>query len=297
MSSRVQSLYKKRLITPPPWLPKVVHYETMMGSVAYGVSTDYSDEDIYGFCIPKKKTIFPHLDGHIIGFGRQPKKFEQYQQHHIVDKEADKQYDLSIYGIVKYFQLCMENNPNMIDSLFTPQFCVLHITAVGQMVREARELFLHKGAWYKFKGYAYSQLHKMKNKNPIGKRKETIEKFGFDVKFAYHTVRLLNEIEQILQDGTINIQKNKEQLKAIRRGDVSESDIMKWASDKEIALEKLYNESKLRDKPAEEEIKQLLINCLEQHFGSLDQVIVQNDKAVQALIDIDNILKKNHFLF
>ena len=29
---------------------------------------------------------------------------------------------------------------------------------VGNLVREKRKLFLHKGAWPKFKGYAYSQL-------------------------------------------------------------------------------------------------------------------------------------------
>ena len=28
-------------------------------------------------------------------------------------QESRKDYDLSIYNIVKYFQLCMENNPNM----------------------------------------------------------------------------------------------------------------------------------------------------------------------------------------
>jgi len=50
--------------------------------------------------------------------------------------------------------LAMKNNPNIIDSLFTPQFCVLHTTKVGNMVRDARRSFLHKGAWHRFKGYA-----------------------------------------------------------------------------------------------------------------------------------------------
>ena len=66
----------------------------------------------------------------------------------------------------------------MIDSLFTPHECVLHITQVGTMVREARHLFLHKGCWPKFKGYAYAQLHKMRGKKPIGKRLEIREELG-----------------------------------------------------------------------------------------------------------------------
>ena len=67
----------------------------------------------------------------------------------------------------------MENNPNVIDSLFTPVNCVLHSTRVGNLVRENRRLFLHKGAWPKFKGYAYSQLHKMTDQNAAGQAGRT----------------------------------------------------------------------------------------------------------------------------
>ena len=113
--------------------------------MSYGVSDDTSDMDILGFCVPDKEIIFPHLRGEILGFGKQIKRFEQYQQHHVVFDAHS--YDLTIYSIVRYFQLCMENNPNMIDSIFVPQRCVLHCTRVGQMVRENRRLFLSKKIW------------------------------------------------------------------------------------------------------------------------------------------------------
>jgi len=35
---------------------------------------------------------------------------------------------------------------------------IINAFSVGNLVREKRKLFLHKGAWPKFKGYAYSQL-------------------------------------------------------------------------------------------------------------------------------------------
>ena len=155
MPSTIQQLTKRGLISPPSFLPQNVHYETLMGSIAYGVAGDASDTDIYGFCIPQKDNIFPHLKGEILGFGTQTKRFEQYQQHHVIDKDNKKEYDLTIYSIIKYFQLCLENNPNILDSLFTPQFCVLHITQVGNLVRENRKLFLHRGCWPKFKGYSF----------------------------------------------------------------------------------------------------------------------------------------------
>ena len=31
----------------------------------------------------------------------------------------------------------------MIDSLFTPEVCVLHVTRVGQLFRDHRKAFLH----------------------------------------------------------------------------------------------------------------------------------------------------------
>lgn len=292
MASIVQRLYERKLIDPPSFLTNNVHYETMMGSVAYGVSSDTSDVDVYGFCIPPKNMIFPHLAGEIPGFGAQKQRFEVYQQHHIEEANERKIYDLSIFSIVKYVSLCIDNNPNMIDSLFTPDFCVLHITEVGQMIRSAREFFLHKGCWHKFKGYAYSQLHKCKNKNPEGKRKETVEKYGFDIKFAYHVVRLIQEVEQIMSEGTLDLLRGREYLKAIRRGDVKLEDIEKWFSEKELSLEKLYHESHLPYKPDEQKIKKLLLDCFEHHYGSLDTAIRIEGRELDAIREIKEIVNK-----
>ena len=47
----------------------------------------------------------------------------------------------------------------------------------------------------------------------------TVRRFGYDVKFGYHVVRLLNQVEQILTESDMDIEQNREQLKAIRRGD------------------------------------------------------------------------------
>lgn len=292
MGSIIKDLSNKQLVKPPEFVKNQTQYEVIMGSVAYGVSSDNSDVDIYGFCIPLKEKIFPHLAGEIMGFGRQIQRFEQYQQHHVKDISAKKEYDFSIYSIVKYFQLCMNNNPNMIDSLFVPRRCITHITQVGEMVRENRKLFLHKGAWYKFKGYAFSQIHKMKTKNPTGKRKEMIKKFNFDVKFGYHTVRLLNEIEQILTEGDLDLERNREQLKSIRRGEWSMDRIIKYFEDKEKDLESLYTHSKLQHSPNEQKIKQLLLDCLEQHFGSLEKAISLPNKTENLIKDLENLIYK-----
>ncbi len=294
--STLQRLADRGLAKPPRWLPGNVQYETIMGSVAYGVSSDTSDVDVYGWAIPPKDDVFPHLRGEVPGFGTPRPRFEQYQEHHVQDRDAlaghGRMYDLTIYGIVKFFNLAMENNPNVIDCLFTPANCVLHCTRVGNLVRENRKLFLHKGAWPKFKGYAYSQLHKISIKQPQGRRAELVEAHGYDVKFAYHVVRLLTEVEMILMEQDIDLQRNNEQLKAIRRGEWSEERLRTWCAEKEAYLERAYVESTLRATPDEPKVRALLLDCLEDHYGSLDGCILNPDRAVETLRNIQAELER-----
>jgi uncharacterized protein len=291
-TSTTARLTARKHLHPPPWLPGAVAYETLMGSVAYGVSAETSDVDVYGFCLPPRELVFPHLAGEIPGFGTPAPRFEQFQQHHIADPDAlggtGRTYDLSIYSIVKYFQLAMENNPNMIDSLFTPDACVLYATPLAQRVREQRRLFLHRGAWHKFKGYAYAQLHKMDTKNPQpgSKRAENVATFGFDVKFAYHIVRLLDEVEQILTTGDIDLTRDRERLKAIRRGEWNADQIRAFFTEREAALEAVYASSALPYRPDEPAIRQLLLECLEMHYGSLEKAVARpsDERALLAQI-------------
>ncbi|VAW75364.1 hypothetical protein MNBD_GAMMA12-2799 [hydrothermal vent metagenome] len=302
MSSVVSDLHQKGFIkSVPSFVIGGSQYEVIMGSMAYGVSNDSSDMDIYGFCIPPREYVFPHLRGEIAGFSTEGPQFQQYQEHHIYDAAAvggkGREYDLAIYSIVKYFKLCMDNNPNMVDSLFVPRRCVLHSTVIGDMVREQRKEFLHKGAWHKFKGYAFAQMRKLKTKKPEGKRKEMIDKFGYDVKFAYHVVRLLDEVEQILIEGDIDLERNREQLKAIRRGEWNVAEIEEYFATKEKDLESLYTACKLPHKPDEGKIQTLLLNCLEQHYGDLSQCVVDQDEAIKALRDIDKIVSNVKSLY
>ena len=223
MASIVKRVYEKQLAHPPKWAMDNTVLECLTGSVSYGASNDTSDMDVFAVCIPPKREIFPHLYGRIVGFGKQEPRFTQWEKHHIQDKEKQKEYDIKLYNIVDFINLCMDNNPNMIDQLFCPRNCVLYSTQVGEYLRENRHKFLHKGGWVKFRGYAYSQMGKIDGKqnssNP--KRKADIEKWGYDLKFAMNVVRLLLEIEEIMSTGDLNLTRNSEVLKSIRRGEWS----------------------------------------------------------------------------
>lgn len=238
--------------------------------------------------------VFPHLAGVVPGFGHQGERFEQWSEHHIQDASSGKEYDFTVYSIVKYFQLLMENNPNITDSLFVPRRCVLHTTAVGDMVRENRKIFLHKGSYHKFRGYFFAQLHKIRTKtnssNP--KRAESIEKHQYDVKFAYHVVRLGLECEQILLTHDLNLERDREVYKSIRRGEWSLEKLEEWAAEKEKHLEEAYTNSTLPHSPDEEAIKKLLMQCLEHHYGTLADAVRREVTTHDLITDIENLLEK-----
>lgn len=284
--------HKENLTQVPSFVHGGLQYECIIGSFAYGVSSDTSDIDIYGFCIPHRSILFPHETGkYIFGYDKTvPANFKQWQQHHIQDKEMKKEYDFTIYNITKYFRLCAGGNPNMIDSLFVPQRCITHATAIGNLVRERRHDFLSKKVWHTYKGYAYSQMHKMRIKNPEGHRKEMVEKYGYDVKFAYHVVRLLNEIEQILLEGDLDLERNREQLKDIRRGRWNMSEIEEYFQDKEKQLEDLYLKSELPHDAQYDKIRNLLYECLRLHFS--DDVRPEMDKVKEFAMELQNIIAR-----
>lgn len=288
-------LYKQDALTGiPKWMINSVHYLTIMGSEAYGVSSGDSDVDLYGFCAPPRHITFPHEAGEIAGFGTQIQRFNVWQQHHIKDPSSQKEYDFAIFGIVNYFQLLMNMNPNITDSIFSPRRCVIHSTQMGEHVKENRKLFLHKGAYAKFKGYSYSQFSKLKNKSNSSneKRAADIEAYGYDSKFLYHIVRLLDSCEQILVEHDLDIERNREQLKSVRRGEWGFDRIESWFQEKEKALEIVYANSTLRHGPDEPAIKNLLLECLEMTYGSIDKAYKQDQNVSKMLNELETLIQK-----
>ena len=287
MTSTIKRLAKLELIRTPSWLPDAMMFEAMGGSVAYGCNDSYSDMDIVGFCMPPKHMLFPHLAGHIDGFGSRPNRFDEFQKHHIADKSTGRNYDLVVYSIVRFFHLCLDNNPNMVDALFIPRRCVIHSTQVYEYIRENRRRFLHGGSWPRFRGYAHSQLAKIKSgtNKSNSKRHGLIEKFGYDTKFAYHIVRLMMECEQILTTGDLILDRDKELYKTVRRGDWSIDELIQWFADQETRLADLHAKSTLPYKADEGEIRDILRTAIEMHYGDLSNVIPSRGSSMEQMLD------------
>lgn len=218
-----------------------INYLVLVGSHSYGAPTESSDYNFYGFIVPPMQCVFPHTIGHIDGFEQSPYKFEQWEKMQF-EMELGVA-DVTIFNIVKYFRLITDCNPNIIHSLFVPDECVVAQDSIGAIVRNNREVFLSKKAYYTFKGMALSHLKKIEHRKrvPEGKRARIIEKHGYDTKDASYCIRLLLELEEIMKNGTLTLTKNTEVINKIRQGYYTLPEVLLMANEKTNELQKLWN--------------------------------------------------------
>jgi predicted nucleotidyltransferase len=232
--------------------------------------------------MPPRINIFPHEYGLLYGFDKVP-EFNNWE------KKIEDTIDISIYGIVRYAQLLADGNPNMVESVFTNRESVIYSTPIGEMFRSNRILFLSKQSFYKTREYAFGQLKRL-NRVPQGKRTVLYEKYGFDTKAAGHCLRLVDNCEQIITSQHIDLHRNKEMVKSIRRGEWTLEQIREYFQMKELTLEKLVVESKLQEKTDKDKIRELLLRCIEQHYGSLSKSFSTVSRERQTLEQIKQIL-------
>lgn len=259
----------KALDSRPSWMnPEHISYITVMGSRAYGAHNANSDMDFYGFCVPPVEIVFPHVIGKVEGFGRNVQRFEQYDPQHVNSELGE--FDIAIYNIVKYFQLVMDGNPNMVDSLFTYDEDVIYVDEIGQLVRDNRKVFLSQKMYHTFKGMLWSHMSRLNSGHVKDGRKALAEKFGYDTKDAYHSLRMAIEMSQVLFQGDLDLKRNSDLLKSVRAGEKSLEQVTSMVNDIMERTEKdreLY--SVVPYVPEEAKIHKLLLNCLEIRFGSL----------------------------
>lgn len=284
MKSLIHRLYETKKIDCPAWLPDNLIYLTLIGSRAYGIENKNSDYDYYGVCMIPRKNIFPQEYGLLLGYDNIP-VFEQWKKDHFTDSDSGKDMEITIYGIVRYFDLLCGGNPNIIESLYTNREHVLFSNTVGEKIRENRSLFLSKQSFYKTRSYAFAQLKKM-DRIPVGNRLEDYKKYGYSTKFAAHVIRLMDNCEQIITNKHIDLQRNREMVKSIRNGEYTLKQIKEYAHEKELILEKLSAESDLRNKVNKDEIREILLDCIKHSYQNVNFVTPNLERSILEKIKV-----------
>lgn len=205
MNSLVSSLSKQKLLQAPEFLSRCMQFEVSMGSRAFGTAGAGSDWDVYGFCIPPADAT----------------EFEEFTalDQCLAIQGGNRQYDFKIWSLDKFVARLIIGKSQTVETLFTADANVLFMTPAAELLRSHRQLFLHQGTAREFRRFAKQQLDDLvERRRQDGKRKEYIALYGYDVKAAYHVVRLMTEAEQLLAHGTLQLGRHPETLMSIRAG-------------------------------------------------------------------------------
>lgn len=173
------------------------------GSVVHGISTESSDRDEVGVCIPPPD--------YVLGL----RSFEQYQYRDAAERtgkfdapSGPGDLDLTVYSLQKFVRLALNGNPSMIELLFTPQKDVLYDWALGRDLMQLYPKIVSMEAAPRYLGYLMAQRKSMMSFNGKGRdvtRPQLMEKYGFDTKYAGHMVRLGMQGCELLSSGCITL--------------------------------------------------------------------------------------------
>lgn len=173
---------------------KLLLFEAISGSRAFGLATENSDTDIRGvYYLPK----------------------EDFFGLNYIPQISNETNDITYYEIGRFVELLQKNNPNILEVLASPEDCILYRHPLMNLLKT--EDFLSKLCKDTFAGYAVSQIKKAKglNKkilNPIDKERKSVLDFCFilDGQGSVLLKQWLWENEKIQEKcGLINIDHTK----------------------------------------------------------------------------------------
>lgn len=159
--------------------------------------------------------------------------------------------DLIIYSLRKYLKLALKGNPTALLPLYAPEESLLRVTELGSQLRDIRGLFLSRNAVERFLGYMVAQHERMMGggrRSRVPTRPELIEKYGWDVKYGSHALRLAYQGREIATTGYLSlplVELERQRILAIKRGEVAQIDVGEEIADIEDNVRRLIRDNQL----------------------------------------------------
>lgn len=161
-------------LAAPGWdLRPYVIYKCQVGSKAFGLSTEDSDDDLRGIYLPPAEMTW--------SLYKLPEQLE------FDDEGRDEVY----WELEKFLKLALKANPSILETLWTP--LVLEASEIAHELRAMRTSFLSKHLYKTYSGYALSQFRRMAN--AYAKTDQ------YKPKHAMHLIRLLHSGIAAMQSG------------------------------------------------------------------------------------------------
>lgn len=296
---------KERFQEQEHWMLDNLVLECVMGSHAYGCQTQDSDYDVLGLVMDSHKSLYPQAYGYVLNFDPLPnfrnKEVKGEGKRVLLDNGKD--CEGSWHSLTDFFNLVENGSPALTEVLFVRQNLVTYRTKVADMMRDNRKLFLSMKMFHSFKGYTFQQLTRLRNgvkkfhetgKCDNSNRLTFFQQYGYDVKMAYHCLRLLDLVDQLLKVGDLDLMRNREECKAIRAGlwgDWNKFETFVDTRLKELESYALNNVVAVPHRPQHEPLHNLLVSCLEEWYGSETKMTKQNNEYVSAKMVWDRLDK------
>ncbi len=213
--------------------PHVI-YRVQVGSKAFGLSTEDSDDDLRGIFLPPAErhwSLYPV-----------PEQIE------LLDGRDEVYWELE-----KFLQLALRANPNILETLWSPILLECH--PIATELREMRQAFLSKHVYKTYSGYVLSQFRRMKN---------SFEKTGkYKSKHAMHLLRLIHSGIDVLRTGEIRIDMSsqRDSLLAVRRGEFSLEEVRQQALALDREFQAAFEKTELPEHPDLERVNEFLIRA------------------------------------
>jgi hypothetical protein len=208
-------------------------YRCQVGSRAFGLATEGSDDDLRGIYLPPARLHWS--------------LFKLPEQLEFDAEDRDEVY----WELEKFLKLALKANPNVLETLWTP--LILHTDEAAQQLRELRECFLSRHLYKTYSGYVLSQFRRMANAHA---------KTGtYRPKHAMHLVRLLYSGIEALRWGTIRVDvaEHREELLAIRSGALTFEQAQARALELDREFQEAYRHTSLPEQPDYRRVDEFLI--------------------------------------
>lgn len=173
---------------------------TVVGSRAFGLSTETSDTDTRGVYVAPTDTFWhlvkppAHVDG------PEPERFS--------------------WEVERFCELALKANPNVLEVLHSP--LRVTVTPLGEELLALSPAFLSQLVYQTFSGYVLGQFKKLE----ADLRRDGAPKW----KHVMHLLRLLLSARDLLRTGelTVDVGEHRERLLRIRHGEESWESVEAW---------------------------------------------------------------------
>jgi uncharacterized protein len=239
---------------------------TVVGSGVHGIAIEGTDDhdEMAVFVEPIQQVIGMAERMDIVTYRTKPEG----------ERSEPGDVDLSMYSLRKYIRLAAVGNPTAVLPLWCPEESVIHTTALGDELRSIRESFMSQQSVHRFLGYMHAQHERMMGggkRNRVPVRPELIEKYGWDVKYGSHALRLAYQGYEICLMGRLTLplpEGPRDLVLAVKRGEVPRDEVSREITSLvKVTRQVLENGTPLPERPDWARIGEFSIMAHLQQWG------------------------------